>query len=829
MNSKTLGVRGMTCAACAGRIEVAVAKLKGVKVASVNLAVEKVTVEFDEGAVSLAEIKATIQRLGYEVAEKEQNTTISIPIAGMTCAACVQRVEKTLNGLDGVVHASVNFATERAVVTYDPQRLRASVIREAIEKAGYKALASEKGNTVDADKERKDKEIETLWLKFIVSAVLVIPLFYISMAPMISATTWGAWLPLPFPQALSMMNYPLTFALLQLALTVPIVIAGYRFYTVGFKALIQLSPNMDSLIAIGTSSAFLYSLYNTWLIIGGDLHVSKMLYFETAGVIVTLILLGKALEAITKGKTSEALKKLLGLAPKTAIIIQDGMEKEIPIDEVEIGDIILVKPGTKIPVDGVVTEGHSAVDEAMLTGESMPVDKKDGSQVFAATINTTGALRFRAEKVGGETALAQIVKLVEDAQGSKAPIAGLADVVCRYFVPIALAIAIAAGATWYVTTGDFARAMSVFTAVLVIACPCALGLATPTSIMVGTGKGAENNILIKSGEALETAHKINTIVFDKTGTITEGKPKVTDVVTRGGMLTEELLQLAASAETQSEHPLGQAIVNSAKDKGLTLLPTHDFQSITGRGIEAAINGSIILAGNRKLMDERGISLTAMSADSDKLAEEGKTPMYVAINGSLAGIIAVADTVKPSSREAIAVLRKMGIEVVMITGDNKRTAAAIARQVGIDRVLAEVLPQDKAGEVQKLQAGGKKVAMVGDGINDAPALIQADVGIAIGSGTDVAIESANIVLMRSDLMDVPTAIWLSKRTIGNIKQNLAWAFMYNILLIPVAAGVLYPFGGPLLNPMLAAGAMGFSSLSVLSNALRLKRFKPYKAH
>ena len=613
--------------------------------------------------------------------------------------------------------------------------------------------------------------------------------------------------------------------MVQFLLVLPVIGVGYRFYTVGFKALWQRSPNMDSLIAIGTTAAFIYSVYNVFQIANGNFKAVESLYFETAGVIITLILLGKSLEAVSKGRTSEAIKKLMGLAPKTAFVLENGIEKEIPIDEVEIGDIIVVKPGAKIPVDGTVTEGHTAIDESMLTGESMPVDKKAGDPVYAAALNTTGAIQFRAEKIGSDTALAQIIKLVEDAQGSKAPIAQMADIVSGYFVPVVCLIALAAGITWYFGTGgDLKFALTIFISVLVIACPCALGLATPTAIMVGTGKGAENGILIKGGEALETAHKINTIVFDKTGTITEGKPTVTDVLTAEGIAVEKLLQITASAEKSSEHPLGQAIVAGAQEKGLELLKVEEFEAITGRGILAKIGGQTVLAGNRKLMDERGISLTSLEEASDRLAGEGKTPMYVAVDGKPAGIVAVADVVKQSSRSAIESLHKMGIQVAMITGDNKKTAAAIAKQVGIDRVLAEVLPQDKSNEVKKLQGEGRKVAMVGDGINDAPALAQADIGIAIGSGTDVAMESADIVLMRSDLMDVPTAIDLSKKTIRNIKQNLFWAFGYNVIGIPIAAGILHLFGGPLLNPIFAAAAMSLSSVSVLTNALRLKRFK-----
>lgn len=735
----------------------------------------------------------------------------------MTCAACAKRIEKVVGKLEGIESVSVNFATEKATVAYTPQIVRQSDIKAAIEKAGYKTLDL-KADTTDTEHLRKQKEIRTLLIKFIVAAIFGLPLLYLAMAPMITVIR------LPFPKALDPMRYPLVYGLAQLLLVIPIICVGYRFYTAGFMALIRRSPNMDSLIAIGTTAAVLYSIYSISQIVSGHYIAVESLYFESAGIIIVLILLGKTLEAISKGKTSEAIKKLMGLAPHTAIIIQNGAEREIPIDEVEIGDIVIVKPGAKIPVDGTVLSGRSAIDESMLTGESMPVDKKAGDAVYAASINTTGAIQFRAEKIGDDTALAQIIKLVEDAQGSKAPIAKMADIVSGYFVPIVCAIAITAGIAWFIGTGGDTRfALTIFISVLVIACPCALGLATPTAIMVGTGKGAENAILVKSGEALEIAHQIDMIVLDKTGTITEGRPTVTDIFTTNGM-HDALLQITASAEQLSEHPLGQAIVRDAQEKGLALHAAEHFEAIAGQGIEAGIDGQRIFAGNRKLMEAQDISLASLTAEADRLAEEGKTPVFVAIGGILAGIIAIADVVKPSSRAAISQLFHMGIEVAMITGDNEKTAAAIAKQVGIHRVLAEVLPQDKAEEISKLQDEGHKVAMVGDGINDAPALVKANIGIAIGSGTDVAIESADIVLMRSDLMDVPTAIQLSKRTIRTIKQNLFWAFGYNVVGIPIAAGVLHLFGGPLLNPMIAAAAMSFSSVSVLSNALRLKRFK-----
>ncbi|MDR2357694.1 MAG: heavy metal translocating P-type ATPase [Oscillospiraceae bacterium] len=841
MESQVLSIRGMTCAACARRIERAVGKLPGIERAGVNLASEKLFVEYDGAALELPAIKAAVTKIGYEVIEKSADASVVIPIGGMTCAACAQRVEKALKKLDGVVSASVNLASEKAFATYDPQRLRVSEIKGAIEKAGYKALEINRNGAADEDRARRRKEIRTMWTKFIVSAAFSLPLLYIAMAPMLEFVS------LPFPDALDPMKYSLRYALTELLLTLPVVAVGWRFYYVGYRALWMRSPNMDSLIAVGTTAALLFSAYNTWRIAFGGMgehgvmEAAESLYFETAGVIITLILLGKSLEAVSKGRTGEAIKKLMGLAPKTAIVLQDGAEREIPIEEVEIGDIVVVKPGAKIPVDGIVTDGRTAIDESMLTGESMPVDKKAGDAVYAATLNTTGTVRFRADKIGSDTALARIIKLVEDAQGSKAPIAALADKVSGVFVPVVCAIALLAGTAWFIGSGgDLKFSLTIFISVLVIACPCALGLATPTAIMVGTGKGAENGILVKGGEALETAHKINTVVLDKTGTITEGKPTVTDVLPAAGAevfrqdaegapasdgRADWLLRLTASAETGSEHPLGQAIVSGARERGLELMKTENFNSITGRGIEARIGGRTVLAGNRKLMDERGVPLSALEAEADSLAGDGKTPMYVAVDGEFAGIVAVADVMKATSRQAVEKLRAMGVEVVMITGDNGKTAAAIAAQAGIGRVLAEVLPQDKSNEVKKLQAGGRRVAMVGDGINDAPALAQADVGIAIGSGTDVAMESADIVLMRSDLTDVPTAIDLSKRTIRNIKQNLFWAFGYNVIGIPVAAGVLRLFGGPLLNPMFAAAAMSLSSVSVLTNALRLKRFKP----
>jgi len=812
-----LKINGMTCAACAQASERAVKKLSGVSEASVNFATEKLMVKFEDGARGLDAIKAAISKAGYEAVDDIAEKQVTIPIGGMTCASCSAAVERALKKLGGVKSASVNLATEKASVSYDTAALRLSEIKQAIRKAGYEPLAvdSESAAAVDGHKAAKERDIRVLWTKFVVSAIFSIPLFYIAM---------GAMLGWPLPAAIDAMNYPLRYALVEIILVIPVVAAGYRFYLVGFKAMLHRAPNMDSLIAMGTSAAAIYSLWSTVEISRGNFRLVESLYFETVGVIITLILLGKSLEAVTKGKTSESIKKLMGLKPKTATVLSGGAEMEIPIDEVEEGDVVMVRPGEKIPVDGEILTGGTSIDESMLTGESMPVDKGPGDKIFGASINKNGAVTFRATKVGADTMLARIIKLVEDAQGSKAPIAQMADIVSGYFVPIVFAIALAAALVWLLLGQGVVFALTVFVAVLTIACPCALGLATPTAIMVGTGKGAEHGVLIKSGAALESAHKIDTIVFDKTGTITKGKPEVTDILPAEGFAKAELLALAAAAEKGSEHPLGESIVRAAEESGAELAVARDFIAVPGHGIAATISGKRVLLGNGRHMAAANIAVDADAADA--IAGEGKTPMFVAIDARYAGIIAVADVVKESSARAIAALHGMGIEVAMITGDSRKTAQAIAKQVGIDRVLAEVLPQDKAAEVKKLQAEGKKVAMVGDGINDAPALAQADVGIAVGSGTDVAMESADIVLMRSDLMDVPTAIKLSKQVIRNIKQNLFWAFGYNVLGIPVAAGLLYALGGPLLNPILAAAAMSMSSVSVLANALRLKRFKAF---
>ncbi|MEG0135774.1 MAG: heavy metal translocating P-type ATPase [Cetobacterium sp.] len=730
-----------------------------------------------------------------------------LKIEGMNCSSCSMHIEKTVKKLNGTLEANVNLATEKLKIKYDSSKLNMEDIVIAVNKAGYKVV---KDNQPERD------VVDSLWKRFITSAIFAIPLLVISMGHMFGYS---------LPEFIAPEFSPRTFAISQLLLTTPIMIIGWKFFKVGTKTLLKGAPNMDSLIAIRTSTGYLYGLFAVYQIFNGNLNYIHQLYFESSATILMLITLGKHLESMSKGKTSEAIKKLIELVPKTARIERVSKELIVPLEEVKVGDIVIIKPGDKVPVDGVVVEGSTSIDESMLTGESIPVEKIVGSSIIGASINKNGFVKYRATKVGKDTALAQIIKLVEEAQGSKAPIAKMADIISGYFVPIVMVLAILSGLAWYIGTGDLIFAMTIFISVLVIACPCALGLATPTAIMIGTGKGAEYGVLIKSGEALETAHKIQTIIFDKTGTITEGKPKITDILVEGKFSKDEILIFAASAEKGSEHPLGDAIVKAAEEKDLELKPVESFKAIPGYGIEVEIEEKYILLGNYKLMTERNVELKNLKEVSNRLAEEGKTPMYIAIDQKIAGVIAVADTIKKNSKKAIEVLHRMGIEVAMITGDNERTAYAIANQVGIDRVFAEVLPKDKATEVKRLQNEGKKVAMVGDGINDAPALAQADIGIAIGSGTDVAIESADIVLMRSDLMDVSTAIKLSRETIKNIKQNLFWAFGYNILGIPVAMGILYIFGGPLLSPMIAGGAMSISSASVITNALRLKRFKP----
>ena len=813
MANKILNIEGMTCAACAKAVERVTKKLDGVENSSVNIATEKLNITYDESKVTVEQIESAIEKAGYK--GKLDTVEKTMAIEGMTCAACAKAVERVTRKLPGVVSADVNIATEKLKIIYEPSVTDISDIKTAVSKAGYKALDIEDGKKEEVNK--AEIESKNLWKRFIISLIFTVPLLYISMGHMMG---------LHLPSIIDPMMNPLNFGIVQLVLVVPVMYTGRRFYVNGFKALKLMAPNMDSLISIGTLAAVIYGLFAIYQISMGNSKYAMDLYFESAATILTLITLGKYLESVSKGKTSDAIKKLMGLAPKNATIIRDGSEIVVPIDDVMVDDIVIVKPGERLPVDGEVVEGSTSIDESMLTGESIPVEKTLGSKVIGASINKNGYIKYRATKVGKDTTLSQIIKLVEEAQGSKAPIAKLADVISGYFVPTVIGLAILGAIIWAIAGKDAIFVLTIFISVLVIACPCALGLATPTAIMVGTGKGAENGVLIKSGEALENAHKINAIIFDKTGTITEGKPKVTDIITYD-IDEKELLYFASTAEKGSEHPLGEAIVKRAEEDEIKLGASENFKAISGRGIEVTIDGKDVYLGNLNLMMDRELPLKDVESKMESLSLEGKTPMIIAIGKEIKGIIAVADTIKPSSKKAVEVLHNMGITVAMLTGDNKNTANAIGRQVGIDKIIAEVMPEHKAEEVQNLQKQGYKVAMVGDGINDAPALVAADVGIAIGSGTDVAIESADIVLVKSDLMDVPIAIDLSKKTIRNIKENLFWAFGYNTLGIPVAMGLLYAFGGPLLNPMIAALAMSFSSVSVLLNALRLKGYKPLR--
>lgn len=738
----------------------------------------------------------------------EKNYTVT----GMSCASCANAVGKALNK-NNDINASVNFATEKLNIEYDEKKYNFDKIREIVESAGYGLVED---IIEDKKMELYQEKIKSLKNRLILAIIFVIPLLYISMGHMLGAV---------LPEFLNPKVNPLNFALAQFVLTLPIIYAGRDFFLHGFKNLVRKSPTMDSLIAIGVTAAVLYGIYATFRIVTVDPKAHMDLYYETAGTIITLILFGKLLEAKTKGQTSSAIKKLIGLQPKKAKIIENGAEKEVLIENLKVGDIVIVKPGEKIAVDGRIVEGATSIDESMLTGESLPVSKKVGDKVVGGSINKNGSIRFEATEIGKNTVLSQIIKLVEEAQGSKAPISRMADIVSAYFVPIVIGIAIITGIAWFLSGSGLVTALSFFIAVLVIACPCALGLATPTSIMVGTGKGAENGILIKSGEALETAHKIKTVVFDKTGTITKGKPVLTDLIAYGKYNENELLKIAASVENDSEHPLAEAIVNKAKEKNIEIKPYEKFRAMPGYGIRAIFEGKEVQIGNRKLMENRKINVEISQKDYDILSNEGKTPMYISIDNELAGLVAVADVIKETSKEAIEKLKKMGIKTIMLTGDNEKTAKFIAKQVGIDDVISEVLPYQKSQKVKELQEKDEFVAMVGDGINDSPALAQANVGIAIGNGTDVAIESADIVLIRNDLRDVAGAISLSKATITNIKENLFWALFYNVLGIPFAAGIFYAFfNGPKLDPMIAAFAMSFSSVSVLGNALRLKFFK-----
>jgi len=827
-----IGIQGMHCASCVSAIEEALAALPGVQGAVVNLATERGTVRYDPAVVGPPALVKAIADTGYTpVVDK-----VRIPIGGISCASCVATIEGALHGTSGVVSASVNLATNAATVEFVPATTTLQDLFRTIRDVGYEPLEVPEGTqgvpaAADYEKAVREREVRTLKRKLTVGVALTVPVFLGSFPE------WFPWVPTVLQNfwALLLLTTPVQFWV------------GAQFYRGCWAALRHKTSDMNTLIAVGTSAAYLYSLAMT---VTPEFFRSRgigaAVYFDTAAVIITLILLGRLLEARARGRTSEAIKRLMGLQAKTARVMRNGAEADVPVEEVRIGDLVLVRPGEKLPVDGVVREGASAVDESMLTGESLPVEKRAGDQVFGATLNKTGAFRFEATKVGRDTVLAQILKLVEEAQGSKAPIQRVADSVASVFVPAVIGIGVLTFGVWWAfgPSPAFLFGLLNFVAVLIIACPCALGLATPTAIMVGTGRGAEQGILIRSGESLETAHRIRAIVFDKTGTLTKGEPEVTDIECReptpprnaersggagyprdsvGGR--EEVLRLAASLEQGSEHPLGEAIVKRAQREGLALSELEGFEAVPGHGVRGKVEGRTVLLGNAKLMQESGVALGNLAEAAETFASQGKTSVFVAVDGEPAGVVAVADTLKEHSAEAIRALHRMGIEVVMITGDNRRTAVAIAQQTGIDRVLAEVLPDQKADEVKKLQAEGKVVAMVGDGINDAPALARADVGIAIGTGTDVAMEASDITLIRGDLRGVVTAIELSKRTMRTIKQNLFWAFIYNVLGIPVAAGLLYPFFGVLLDPMVASAAMALSSVSVVTNSLRLRRFRP----
>ncbi len=796
----TLQISGMTCAACATKIEKGLNKIEGVEEANVNLALERTKITYDPGKTDVKKFKEKVESLGYKVV----NDKVEFDISGMTCAACATKIEKRIGKMDGVTSANVNFALETIAVEYDDKQVQTSDMITAVKKLGYDLIPKQDGKE---KMDHKEQEIKKQYRKFIFSAVLTFPLLWTMVAHF---------------DFLSFIYMPeiLMNPWVQLALATPVqFIVGASFYKGAYNSLRNKSANMDVLVALGTSAAYFYSLYLAfeWMSAGSIGHPE--LYFEAAAVIITLIVLGKLFEVRAKGKTSQAIQKLLGLQAKTARVLREGVEKELPVEEVVTGDTILVRPGEKIPVDGEIMEGRSAIDESMITGESIPVDKVVGDAVIGATINKNGSLTIKATKVGKDSALAQIVKVVEEAQGSKADIQRLADKISGVFVPIVVAIAVATFFIWYffVSPGDFRSALIPTISILVIACPCALGLATPTSIMAGSGRAAEMGLLFKGGEHLENTQSIDTVVLDKTGTVTKGEPTLTDIFVTDGFKEEEVLQLIGTAENQSEHPLAQAIVNGVKEKGITLLETTDFEALPGFGIRAAVNGKDVLVGTRKLMRKHKIEILDSEATMEKLESDGKTAMLIAVDNKLAGIVAVADTVKETSKEAISRMLDLGLEVIMLTGDNQRTAEAIARQVNVSKVIAEVLPEQKSEEIKKLQEQGKKVAMVGDGINDAPALAMANIGMAVGTGTDIAIEAADITLMRGDLNSVADAMIMSRKTMRNIKQNLFFAFIYNTIGIPIAA-----IG--LLAPWVAGAAMAFSSVSVVLNALRLQRIK-----
>ena len=815
----------MHCAACSSRIEKVVGATAGVNAISVNLATETMDLAWDDAAIQPEAIARLIADLGFEMVMEEQQPTVTVELAlsGMHCASCSSRIEKVVGSLDGVVSAGVNLAAESGTFVYDPDRTSRRAIREAIEGLGFKAtplIATE--SHFARRQEETAARLRAMRSRLVAMLLLAVPLLTLSMGEMVG---------LPLPPVLSPHQAPLTFALVQFLLVLPILWLGRSFYLIGIPALLRRAPNMDSLIAVGTGAAVIYSLWNLVEIgLGVDPMARAMdLYFESAGVLIALVSLGKYLETRSKSHTSDAIRQLMQLAPDQATLLRDGAQKPIPVDEVEAGDLLLIRPGERLPVDAEIVEGRSSVDESMLTGESLPVSKKEGDRVTGGTLNKNGALTVRAVHVGQDTMLARIIRMVQQAQGSKAPIAGLADRISLYFVPAVMLLAVVVGLLWYIAGGaSFPQALRFFIAVLVIACPCALGLATPTAIMVGTGRGAQLGVLVKSGTALEMAEKLDVMVFDKTGTVTHGRPELTDLLRQDELIPEqELLGLVAAAESLSEHPLAEAVVRAAQTKNLQLAKATAFEAVPGRGIMATVAGHALVLGNREhAQDQAGITLTpAQEQETDRLAANGRTVLFLVVDGKLAALLGVADPLKEETPATVRRLRALGVRVIMLTGDNERTARAIAEQAGISEVIARVLPEEKSARIKELQGQNLRVAMVGDGINDAPALAQADVGIAMGTGIDVAIESGDIVIMRGNLDGVVAAVALSRATMRNIRQNLFWAFAYNVIGIPVAAGLLTLFGGPALNPMLAGAAMALSSVSVVSNALRLRFFTP----
>jgi Cu+-exporting ATPase len=814
-------IKGMHCAACSSRIERVLGDAAGVEKVSVNLATETMDLTHDPGMISLDRVGEQVRELGFEMVPPEQGSEVSLAITGMHCAACSSRIERVVSGMDGVDSASVNLAAETGVFRFDPDRISLREIREAIAGAGFGSeLISSSASLFEKNRAEAEARLGAMQGELRIAFGFALPLLILTMGHMAG---------MPLPGFLDPVHNPAGFGLAQLVLTLPVLWSGRNFYLDGFPALIRRAPTMDSLVAMGTGAAFVYSVWNLVEILLGIDPVARAmdLYFESAAVLIALISLGKYFEARSRLKTSDAIKGLMDLTPETASLLRDGEAVPVAVEELGPGDMVLIRPGERIPVDGVVTRGRSHVDESMLTGEPVPVPKEEGSGLVGGTLNTTGSLTMRVERIGADTVLARIVRLVQEAQGSKAPIANLADTVSRYFVPAVMATALVAGTAWYLSGAEFSFSLRIFVAVMVIACPCAMGLATPTSIMVGTGRGAQLGVLIKSGEALQTAGELDAVVFDKTGTLTQGRPSLGEAWTGPGHDEAEVLKLTGSAEVVSEHPLAEAVVAGIRERGITVREPDSFEAVPGRGIRADVAGHTVLVGNRELLAEagvRGLDLEEAGRRAADIAGQGRTAVYAAVDGELAAILALADEIKPEAVEVVRDLHRAGLTVVMLTGDNRVTAEAVARSIGIDRVVAGVLPERKAEEIRALQDQGLKVGMVGDGINDAPALALADLGLAMGSGIDVAVESGDVVLMQGNLHGVRTALELSRATVRNIKQNLFWAFAFNTLGIPVAAGVLYIFGGPTLNPMIAGTAMALSSVTVVSNALRLRFFE-----